>query len=67
MIPDISCVLPVAPPYTTVDTPPGGSVLVGNSIHYQCQEGYELTEGNMERYCLVNNDWDGSPPDCQRE
>ena len=36
----------------------------GSVINSACDEGYELTSGNLTRTCQANGKWSGSQPVC---
>ena len=41
----------------------GSNFTLGNSVHYQCNPGYELT-GPSQRTCQSTGAWSGNIPSC---
>ena len=39
-------------------------VLVGSQVMYDCQEGYNLSTGDLRRVCQLNSSLNGSNPNC---
>ena len=46
----------------STNTTSGNSV--GDTISFNCTEGYEFTSGNAELTCSNNGTWIGKPPTC---
>lgn len=49
--------------------PPNGTVLqenlsVNGIIQYACNEGFNISAGNLNRTCFPNGTWSGNPPTC---
>lgn len=49
--------------------PLNGTVLEKNSsvngiIQYACNEGFNISAGNLNRTCFPNGTWSGNPPTC---
>lgn len=40
--------------------------LLGSTINFTCNEGYELTAGSQERTCQVSGAWSGDTPQCSQ-
>lgn len=54
------CAHPISPQHGSVS-------VVGNEAIYECNKGYELTEGSSSRRpCLVHGGWSGPEPQCRR-
>ncbi|XP_062615001.1 uncharacterized protein LOC134276742 [Saccostrea cucullata] len=36
------------------------------TVKYECDQGFYLYSGNIQRTCLMNRTWSGEPPHCKR-
>ncbi len=57
----LDCGIPEGIHHGTVSYP---NTLQGSEATYECDEGYELSLGDMIRTCLSNREWSGTPPCC---
>jgi hypothetical protein len=39
----------------------------GENVTYACDAGHDILHGDLERVCLANGTWSGSPPECARK
>ncbi|XP_077981970.1 sushi, von Willebrand factor type A, EGF and pentraxin domain-containing protein 1-like [Glandiceps talaboti] len=52
------------PPQITAGSVMGNDWTLGNTVHYDCYDGYNL-RGNSSRTCQANGEWSGHTPHCQ--
>ena len=62
---------PVCPPLTAPDNgdidcslEDDGIPIEGDTCYFTCDEGFELSGGNLIRECQSDGSWSGSPPTC---
>lgn len=58
----IVCIVPEPVDFAT--GPTDGSYNYLDKITYSCNIGYEVQSGNLERICLKDKTWSGSPLSC---
>ncbi|KAI8510954.1 Carboxylesterase 5A [Branchiostoma belcheri] len=47
--------------------PVKGSYRAGDRVSFRCNEGYRVTSGEQDAYCLQNGTWSSPPPECQTD
>ena len=58
----IDCGFP--PPVDHAITTFTNETLFNSTVYYQCDPGYEITNGSFFRICQANRTWSGMPPVC---